>query len=51
MNIYVYICVLVMVITALSYLWWIERKERNEEEKKQQVKDALERQYRDHYIE
>ena len=39
MNIYVYICVLGKAITALSYLWWVERKERKHKNDKQQPKE------------
>ena len=36
MNIYVYMIALVMVITVLSFLKWVDIRDRNHEEKKRE---------------
>lgn len=38
MNIYVYLVALVMVLSALGTLWWIERRDRKQERDKQDPK-------------
>lgn len=35
MNVFVYLIALIMVLSALGFLWWTERRDRKQERDKQ----------------